>query len=103
MAEVAPQRGHLRVSRVEVAETDGPGWAGLLTRRGHGKVRQPPSVTFRFLPRSGNALDAIGAFLHDAPGTHGDIGVLLRFQRLGAETGVFLAVGIAEEIEAANL
>ena len=84
--------------------------AKWIARVGHAAaqaVTTSPSRIGRFsfaasLARAADALDAIGAFLHDAAGPNGHIGILLRLKtwRRGF---VFLAVGVAEEVEAPDL
>src|SRR5262249_32053527 len=54
-------------------------------------------------PRPADALDAIGAFLHHAPHPHTDVRVEHRLHHPGTQIGVFLSVGVAEEIEAPHL
>ena len=53
--------------------------------------------------RRADALDAVGAFLHHAARAHRDFRILLGAIGLEAEIGVFLTVGVSEEIEAAYL
>ena len=92
-----------RVLLLKVAEGDRAGRAGALAG-GLDLVRSDrPVLAFGGAPRAADALDAIGAFLHDAARAHRDFRILLRPVGFEAEIGVFLAVGVAEEVEAPHL
>ena len=62
-----------------------------------------PVVAFGGAARRADALDAVGAFLHHAARAHRDFRILLGAIGLEAEIGVFLAVGVSEEVEATHL
>src|SRR4051812_36724392 len=88
---------------VEVAEHDGAGWAGILAGSGDRAGRHGAVVALGRAAGGADTLDAIGAFLHHPARPHRDLGVLLRLEGLRAEVAVFLAVSVAEEVEAAHL
>src|SRR5262245_7960453 len=93
----------LRIRIVEVAEADGTRRTRGLARGDDLAVAYLPLFLFGGAPRPADALDAIGAFLHHAACAHGDIRIEDGSHHFGAEIGVFLSVGVAEEIEAPHL
>src|SRR5271166_3185291 len=60
-------------------------------------VGQAPIGFFRLDARIGDALNAVGAFLHDAAHAHRDFRIALRLEALG------ILVAVLQEIEAAHL
>ena len=104
----------------DVAELDRAGWAGLLAGDLDGAVADVDvgriagadlGLDLGFL----DALDAIGALLHDAAHAHGDVGVLLELREVGRILDGLLrsersfvqvavdALVVVEEVEAADL
>src|SRR5262249_52832335 len=77
--------------------------AGGLTCCDHFAFADRSVLLLGLTPCAANALNAISALLHDTAATHGDVGVENRFDDFVAETAVFLAIGISEEIEPAHL
>ena len=93
--------GGLRIT--QIAEADGARRAGGLAG-GHDFAFANPAIPLLGVaPRAADALNAISAFLHHAAAAHRDIRIENCLHALVAEVFVFLAVGIAEEIEAADL
>src|ERR1700710_494383 len=92
-----------RILLVKVAEGDGASWASALA--GGLDLVQPDRTVFPFggPPCAADALNAVGALFHNAACPHCDIRVFLGAIGFQAEVGVFLAVRIAEEIEAPYL
>src|SRR5262249_48344358 len=85
------------VGVVEVAEDDRRGGTGCLAGGQDLAVADPAILFLRVDPGPVDPLDAVGAFLHDAPRADGDVGVAQQFQALGG------VVGVREEVEAADL
>src|SRR4051794_12416402 len=92
-----------RIFLVEIAERYGPGRTGVLARRLHFIDADRPVLALGGASRPADALDAIGALFHHAARAHRDLRIFLTAVGLQSEIGVFLAVGVSEEIEAANL
>src|SRR5690348_5547863 len=88
---------------VAVAEGDRLGRAGGLAGGDDLARADRPVLGLGVAPGAGDALDAIGAFFHDAAGADRDVRIARCRDNLGAEVGIFLAVRIAEEIEAPHL
>src|SRR5437868_64574 len=110
--EMAEQRivtriGFLPIDRglvlVEITERDGTGRAGVLASRLDLVRSDRPVIAFGGPPRRADALNAIGTLLHDAARANRNFRVFLRAIRFEAQIGVFLTVGVAEEIEATHL
>src|SRR5207248_10776084 len=70
--------------------------AGLLAGGHDFAVADAASLFFGVDLRGVDALHAVGALLHHAAGTRGDVGIALRFER-----GRFV-VGVVEEVESAH-
>src|SRR6201986_2876962 len=85
----------------EVAEAD--------SLRGTGGLASGNRARERFARRVGlvlgrlDPLHAIGAFLHDAPRAHRDVGIALRGDGRGIEIAPETGTGIIEEVEPAHL
>src|SRR5207253_7072204 len=87
---------YLALRVAQIAEDDGAARARGLACCHHFAVADPAALLFRLDARARNALHAVGAFLHHAAHAHGDFGVELRLERLGAR-------GVVEEVEAPHL
>ena len=86
----------------QIAEADRPRRTGRLAGGDDLAVVDRAVVLFGGAARAADALDAIGALLHDAAPAHRDVGIEHGFDDVGAVAGIFLAVGITEEIEATH-
>src|SRR5665213_3424619 len=103
MARSGLEGGHARTGLIDIAEADGARRAGGLTGGDDLAIGDLAIFLFGAAPRPADALDAIGALLHHAALARRYVRVMLGADRLGSEIGVFLPVGVAEEIESSNL
>src|SRR5690348_2098789 len=87
---------------LKIAERDRIRGAGVLARRLDFIDPDGAVLALGEAASSADALDAIGALLHDAARAHRYLGVLLPAIGFKAEVGVFLTVGVSEEIEATH-
>src|SRR5262249_6997417 len=82
---------------VDVSEHDRLGRADLLAGREDLAVSDRTVLLFRFDPRAIDALNAVGALLHDAAAADGDVGIARKLQALDLEILVEI------EVESAHL
>ena len=102
MPRIAPQAGHGGVRIGEISELDRPRGTGALAGGDNVAFRYEPRLALGETARGADPLDAIGAFLHDAARAHADVGIVRGLDEWVAEIAIFLAVGVAEEVEAAH-
>ena len=103
MSRIAPQARHGGIRVCEIAEPDRLRRARGLTGGDDFAVFDEAGLPLREAPRAADALDAIGAFLHHAARAHADVRIVGGLHQRLAEIAEFLAVRVAEEVEAAHL
>src|SRR6185312_17259736 len=82
-----------RVLAALVAEGDRVRGTGGLAGRHHLAFGNRAIVFFGIAARAADALNAIRTLLHDAARAHGNVRVVRCLDRIGAEVGIFLAIG----------
>ena len=87
------------VRLMQIAERDRARRARILACRRDFIRADRPVVTFGGAAGAADALNAIRAFLHDAARTHSHFGIFLRLVGFEPKVGIFLAVGVSEEVE----
>src|SRR5207249_3354095 len=91
------ERGHLAGGVVEVTEDDRVGWTGRLAGGYDLAVANGAALLLGLDAGPVDALDAVGALLHDAAGADRDVRVAQQAEAVGG------VVGVLEEVEAAHL
>ena len=79
------------------------GWGGGLTGGDDFALSNEPRLALGEPPRAADALDAVSALLHYAAGPDTDVGIVRGLDDRIAEIAIFLAVDVAEPVEAPHL